>query len=55
MEVTHAKNTIHNFKRLLGRRYTDAQVQQEKQECAYPIVEGPNGSVNVEVSDHYFS
>lgn len=49
MEVTHAKNTIHNFKRLLGRRYNDAHVQQEKQLNAYTVVEGPNGSVNVEV------
>ena len=49
MEVTNAKNTINNFKRLLGRRYHDSFVQQEKQLNAYSMVEGPNGSVNVEV------
>ncbi|CAF3297268.1 unnamed protein product [Rotaria sp. Silwood2] len=49
MEVTHAKNTICNFKRLLGRKYQDSYVQQEKEFNAYAIVEGPGGSVNIEV------
>lgn len=49
MEVTNAKNTINNFKRLIGRRYHDSFVQQEKQLNAYSIIEGPNGSVNIEV------
>ncbi len=50
MEVTNAKNTICNFKRLLGRRYHDTYVQQEKDFNAYSIVEGKNGSVNIEVN-----
>ena len=49
MEVTNAKNTISNFKRLVGRRYHDSFVQQEKQLNAYSIVEGSNGFVNIEV------
>jgi molecular chaperone DnaK (HSP70) len=49
MEITNAKNTICNFKRLLGRRYQDTYVQQEKDLNAYSIVEGPGGSVNIEV------
>ncbi|CAF1152130.1 unnamed protein product [Adineta steineri] len=49
MEVTNAKNTINNFKRLIGRRYQDSYVQQEKDFNAYSIVEGNNGSVNIEV------
>jgi molecular chaperone DnaK (HSP70) len=49
MEVTNAKNTINNFKRLLGRRFHDSYVQQEKQFNAYSIIEGNNGSVNIEV------
>jgi molecular chaperone DnaK (HSP70) len=50
MEVTHAKNTISNFKRLLGRRYQDTVVQQEAELNAYAIVEGTGGSVNIEVN-----
>jgi heat shock protein 4 len=49
MEVTNAKNTINNFKRLLGRRYQDSYVQQEKEFNAYSIIEGNGGSVNIEV------
>ena len=49
MEVTNAKNTINNFKRLIGRRFQDSHVQQEKEFNAYAIVEGPNSSVNIEV------
>ncbi|CAF3039194.1 unnamed protein product [Rotaria sp. Silwood2] len=50
MEITNAKNTICNFKRLLGRRYHDTCVQQEKELNAYSIVEGKGGSVNIEVN-----
>ncbi|CAF1157175.1 unnamed protein product [Rotaria sordida] len=50
MEITNARNTICNFKRLLGRRYLDGYVQQEKELNAYSIVEGKGGSVNIEVN-----
>ncbi len=49
MEVTNAKNTINNFKRLLGRRFQDSYVQHEKKFNAFSIIEGNNGSVNIEV------
>lgn len=49
MEITNSKNTICNFKRLLGRRYNDLFVQQEKELNAYSIIEGKNNSVNIEV------
>ncbi|CAF0905146.1 unnamed protein product [Rotaria sp. Silwood1] len=50
MEITNAKNTICNFKRLLGRQYHDTYVQQEKELNSYSIVEGKSGSVNIEVN-----
>ncbi|UJR26923.1 hypothetical protein I4U23_008232 [Adineta vaga] len=50
MEVTHPKNTICNFKRLIGRRYHDLYVQQEKELNTYTILEGKNGSINIEVN-----
>jgi molecular chaperone DnaK (HSP70) len=49
MEITNAKNTITNFKRLLARRYNDINVQQEKELNAYSIVEGKGGLANIEV------
>jgi heat shock protein len=51
MEITHAKNTISNFKRLLARRYNDIYVQQEKELNPYSIVEGKGGFVNIEVKE----
>ena len=50
MEVTHAKNTISNFKRLLGRRYHDDIVRQERDLNAYSMVEVDGGAVNLEVN-----
>jgi molecular chaperone DnaK (HSP70) len=50
MEITNPKNTISNFKRLLGRRYQDIYVQQEKEINTYSIIEGKGGSVNIEVN-----
>ncbi|CAF1388679.1 unnamed protein product [Adineta ricciae] len=50
MEVTNPKNTICNFKRLIGRRYQDLFVQQEKDLNTYSIFEGKGGSVNIEVN-----
>ena len=51
MEITNAKNTICNFKRLLGRQYQDTYVQQEKELNFYSIIEGKGGSVNIEVHE----
>ena len=53
MEITNAKNTICNFKRLLGRRYHDIFVQQEKELNGYSIVEGKDSSVNIEVNSQF--
>ncbi|CAF2720389.1 unnamed protein product [Rotaria sp. Silwood2] len=49
MEITHANNTIYNFKRLFCRRCQDSYVQQERQFNPYSIVEGTRGAVNIEV------
>lgn len=49
MEITHAKNTITNFKRLLGRHYQDPFVQHEKELNAYSIVQSNTGFANIEV------
>lgn len=49
MEITNPKNTICNFKRLIGRRYQDNYVQQERDLNTYAITEGKGGTVNIEV------
>lgn len=48
--VTNMKNTIHGFKRLLGRKYNDPYVKQEKQYLPYELVSNSDGSIGIRVS-----
>jgi molecular chaperone DnaK len=47
--VTNSKKTIYAAKRLIGRRYDDAQVEKMRKEAPYPIVRGDNGDAWIEV------
>lgn len=44
------KNTIHGFKRLLGRKYNDPYVRQEKQYLPYDLISNSDGSIGIRVS-----
>lgn len=48
--VTNMKNTIHGFKRLLGRKFKDPHVQDELKFLPYNVVEQPDGSIGIKVS-----
>lgn len=48
--VTNVKNTIHGFKRLLGRKYNDPQVQSEMRFLPYKITPQADGSIGIHVS-----
>lgn len=52
--VTNMKNTIHGFKRLLGRKYNDPHVQQELKYLPFRVAQQPNGSIGVKVSSAEF-
>jgi molecular chaperone DnaK len=43
------ENTIFSVKRFIGRRFQDAEVQEEKARLPYPIVEGPQNDVQVQI------
>jgi molecular chaperone DnaK len=47
--VTNPTNTLFAIKRLIGRRFADAEVVKDRNLVPYKIVEGPNGDAWVEV------
>ncbi|MCK9175486.1 MAG: molecular chaperone DnaK [Desulforhopalus sp.] len=47
--VTNPTRTLYAVKRLIGRQFSDAEVQRSIDISPFKIVEGKNGAVNVEV------
>lgn len=47
--VTNAQNTLYSVKRLIGRRFADAEVKKERKLVPFTIVEGEHGDARVEV------
>ncbi|HID97883.1 MAG TPA: molecular chaperone DnaK, partial [Thermodesulfobacteriaceae bacterium] len=53
--VTNPENTVFAVKRLIGRKFTDPEVQKSKDICPFKIVEGPNGEAYVEIGGKKYS
>ncbi|XP_058042267.1 heat shock protein 105 kDa [Ahaetulla prasina] len=57
--ITHADNTVYNFKRFHGRAYNDPFIQKEKEHLSYYVVPMKNGSIGIKVTymdeEHLFS
>ncbi|HEY7911032.1 MAG TPA: molecular chaperone DnaK [Blastocatellia bacterium] len=53
--ITNSVNTIYAVKRLIGRKYTSAEVQRARQVCAYEITEASNGDCRVRVRGRDYS
>ncbi len=51
--VTNSQNTLYSVKRLIGRKYTDAEVQRDKKLLPYEIRAASDGSVEIKMSDRW--
>ncbi|MBI2454092.1 MAG: molecular chaperone DnaK [Parcubacteria group bacterium] len=51
--VTNSQNTVYSVKRLIGRKYSDAEVQRDKKLLPYEIKDSADGSVEVKMGDRW--
>ena len=52
--VTNPKNTIFSVKRLIGRKFSDAEVKRDKNWLSYELKESANGGVDVKINEKWY-
>ena len=53
--VTNPTNTIFSVKRLIGRKFSDPEVQRDKKNLPYEIKESADGGVDVKMGDKWLN
>jgi molecular chaperone DnaK len=51
--ITNPKNTIFSMKRLIGRKWSDSEVQSDKQWMPYDMRESENGGVEIKMGEKW--
>ena len=47
------RNTVSQFKRFIGRKFNDPEVQHElKRGIPYQVIEQPGGKIGIKVGEH---
>ncbi|PIS13366.1 MAG: molecular chaperone DnaK [Candidatus Tagabacteria bacterium CG09_land_8_20_14_0_10_41_14] len=52
--ITNPQNTIFSAKRLIGRKFSDKEIQKDKNLLPYEIREASNGGVEVKMGDRWY-
>ena len=52
--VTNSQNTLYSIKRLIGRKFSDQEVQRDKKLLPYEIREASDGSVEAKMGDRWY-
>ena len=52
--ITNPENTIFSVKRLIGRKFSDKEVQKDKKILSYEIREASDGGVEVKMGDKFY-
>ncbi len=53
-QITNPQNTIFSVKRLIGRRFSDTEVQRDKKLLPYEMRESKDGGVEVKMADRWY-